>query len=186
MRRHFLAFYSAFMWTFFQTPIRYSNYLSGHSEEIFSNPLEFKPERWLNTEKSGPHPYASIPFGFGRRMCIGRCLFITQIYCFCLVAGLPLCSYAALSPHVREQANTVLDWIPPPWIPDSRYWIPVFVSGTLDSGFLVLYSGFQNPGFRIPQEKISRFRNPDSLTRGSVVSWEDVLSVFRIKVAPWI
>ena len=44
------------------------------------------------------------------------------------------------------------------WIPDSRYWIPVFVSGTWtllpnhqwDSGFLELYSGFQTPGVRIP------------------------------------
>ena len=49
------------------------------------------------------------------------------------------------------------------WIPDSRYWILVFVSGTWildsnywwDSGLLELYFGFQNPGFRIPQAKIS-------------------------------
>ena len=48
-----------------------------------------------------------------------------------------------------------------PWIPDSRYWIPVFVSGTWildsncqwDAGLLVLYSGIQNPGFRIPRDK---------------------------------
>jgi len=35
------------------------------------------------------------------------------------------------------------------WIPDSRYWIP-------DSGFLELFSGFQSPGFQIPQVKIYR------------------------------
>ena len=38
------------------------------------------------------------------------------------------------------------------WIPDSNcYW---------DSGFLHLYSGFQGPGFRIPQAKISKI--PDT------------------------
>ena len=37
------------------------------------------------------------------------------------------------------------------WIPDSNcYW---------DSGFLHLYSGFQGPGFRIPQAKISKIPN---------------------------
>ena len=50
-------------------------------------------------------------------------------------------------------------------IPDSRYWIPVFVSGTWildsnrlwDSEFLELYSGFHSsPGFRIPRAKIYR------------------------------
>ena len=46
-------------------------------------------------------------------------------------------------------------------IPDSGYWIPVFVSGPLildcnlywDSGFLELYYGFQSPGFRIIRAK---------------------------------
>ena len=50
-------------------------------------------------------------------------------------------------------------------IPDSRYWIPVFVSRTWIMGskcdlvrfrILELYSGFRSPGFRIPQTKISR------------------------------
>ena len=57
------------------------------------------------------------------------------------------------------------------WIPDSNALV-VF-------GFLELYSGFQSPGFWIPQAKYfripdgptgstknSRFRNPDSLTCG--------------------
>ena len=52
-----------------------------------------------------------------------------------------------------------------PRIPDIRYWIPVFVSGTwiLDSKcdlvrfrILELYSGFRSQGLRIPQAKISR------------------------------
>ena len=50
-------------------------------------------------------------------------------------------------------------------IPDSRYWIPVFVSRTWIMGskcdlvrfrILELYSGFRGSGFRNPQAKISR------------------------------
>ena len=86
-----------------------------------------------------------------------------------------------------KESKTVLDYTP--WIPDSRSWIPVFVSGPWISGsnrlwysrFLVPYfnskesvvftrdSGFQRqnfPAFRIPRAKISWISkwNPDSLT----------------------
>lgn len=52
-----------------------------------------------------------------------------------------------------------------PRIPDSRLFISVFVSRTWnldsncywDSRFFELYPGFQDPGFRIPQAKISMF-----------------------------
>ncbi|XP_073944631.1 cytochrome P450 CYP12A2-like isoform X3 [Choristoneura fumiferana] len=46
-------------------------------EEEYPNPDEFIPERWL-AEKDDPlyhgnaHPFSSVPFGFGTRMCIGR------------------------------------------------------------------------------------------------------------------
>ena len=53
-----------------------------------------------------------------------------------------------------------------PWIPDSRYWIPVFVNETLSPDFKrYLDSRFHKqkyPGLRIPQAKI--FRIPESLT----------------------
>ena len=50
----------------------------------------------------------------------------------------------------------------PAWIQDSNcYW---------DSGFLELYSGFQSPGFRIPQQKFPTFRNVDSLIWGRPVN----------------
>ena len=56
-----------------------------------------------------------------------------------------------MSPHIRE--SKILDSTPR--IPESKYWIPVFVSGTWildsnrwwDSGIFELYSGFQIPGF---------------------------------------
>ena len=46
------------------------------------------------------------------------------------------------------------------WIPDFRKWIPVFISGILDSGFQSIV------GFRILQTKIPEFWNLDSLTKG--------------------
>lgn len=46
------------------------------SEQYFPHSKEFIPERWLkNTqtkEDSTGHPFAYLPFGFGKRMCIGK------------------------------------------------------------------------------------------------------------------
>lgn len=42
-------------------------------EEYVSNPKEFMPERWMS--KQGEyriHPFASLPYGYGARMCLGR------------------------------------------------------------------------------------------------------------------
>ena len=64
-------------------------------------------------------------------------------------------------------------------IPDSGYWIPVLVSGTLildcnrywDFGFLELYSGFQSPWFRIPRAKISWIPESGFPYMSRTVSW---------------
>ena len=39
------------------------------SEKYFKNAPEFIPERWLTDQI---HPFASLPFGFGTRNCLGR------------------------------------------------------------------------------------------------------------------
>ncbi|OQR70946.1 ecdysone 20-monooxygenase-like [Tropilaelaps mercedesae] len=39
-------------------------------KEMFSRPLEFLPERWLQDRPR--QPFAVLPFGFGARMCVGR------------------------------------------------------------------------------------------------------------------
>ena len=57
---------------YFQTIVLYNNYLSGRSEELFKSPLEYKPERWLNEDLGKIHPFASLPFGVGPRMCLGK------------------------------------------------------------------------------------------------------------------
>ncbi|XP_067410737.1 1,25-dihydroxyvitamin D(3) 24-hydroxylase, mitochondrial isoform X2 [Emydura macquarii macquarii] len=50
----------------------------GSNEEYFSNWAQFKPERWL--QKNIINPFAHIPFGIGRRMCVGRRLAELQIH----------------------------------------------------------------------------------------------------------
>ena len=56
-------------------PVVLSLYTTSRMDEYFARPLDFLPERWLRTE--GDHcpgrrnPYASLPFGVGRRKCIG-------------------------------------------------------------------------------------------------------------------
>jgi hypothetical protein len=47
-------------------------------EENFPSPAQFLPERWLKsgqcpaTARKKIHPFVSLPFGYGRRTCIGR------------------------------------------------------------------------------------------------------------------
>ncbi|XP_016312817.1 1,25-dihydroxyvitamin D(3) 24-hydroxylase, mitochondrial-like [Sinocyclocheilus anshuiensis] len=48
------------------------------NEEYFDNGKQFRPERWLQ-EKSSINPFAHMPFGIGKRMCIGRRLAELQI-----------------------------------------------------------------------------------------------------------
>lgn len=43
-------------------------------EEYVTKADEFMPERWMKNENDGfkIHPYASLPYGHGARMCLGR------------------------------------------------------------------------------------------------------------------
>lgn len=57
-----------------ETMIRIPLYVMGRNPELFEDPLEYKPERWLRDDahKSPYHAFAFLPFGFGTRMCLGR------------------------------------------------------------------------------------------------------------------
>nr|QZM07455.1 cytochrome P450 monooxygenase CYP301B1 [Lasioderma serricorne] len=57
--------------------IIFQHYVASNLERYFPKSEEFIPERWLKGDKnqsvcSNHHPFASLPFGFGRRMCLGR------------------------------------------------------------------------------------------------------------------
>ncbi|KAF2119808.1 cytochrome P450 [Lophiotrema nucula] len=56
------------------TTVAVSPWSATHSRLNFDEPDDFRPERWLEDEKqfSGDRPSASVPFGNGPRMCIGR------------------------------------------------------------------------------------------------------------------
>jgi len=45
-----------------------------HNPEFINNPEVFLPERWMKSEKEyqAVHPFVSLPFGQGTRMCVGK------------------------------------------------------------------------------------------------------------------
>lgn len=50
--------------------------VTGTMEKYCKNADTFQPERWLKTSQGGSgdviHPFASLPYGYGARMCLGR------------------------------------------------------------------------------------------------------------------
>ncbi|KAM5182343.1 25-hydroxyvitamin D-1 alpha hydroxylase, mitochondrial [Mantella aurantiaca] len=62
-----------------KTLITLCQYATSRDEKYFSDPNEFKPERWLMKDECH-HPYASIPFGFGKRSCIGKRIAELEVY----------------------------------------------------------------------------------------------------------
>lgn len=53
--------------------IVFSQFMTHHMPELYPQPEEFRPERWLTIN---PSPYEYLPFGAGPRMCIGAPLAI--------------------------------------------------------------------------------------------------------------
>ncbi len=56
-------------------PIAISILLVHHREDLYPEPFEFKPERWLQKK---PGTYAWIPFGGGIRRCLGAALAMAE------------------------------------------------------------------------------------------------------------
>lgn len=50
----------------------FQHYAISNSSKYFSHPEQFLPERWLKGSGYKHHPFASLPFGYGKRMCLGR------------------------------------------------------------------------------------------------------------------
>ncbi|XP_015983171.2 25-hydroxyvitamin D-1 alpha hydroxylase, mitochondrial isoform X1 [Rousettus aegyptiacus] len=53
------------------TLVTLCHYATSRDPAQFPEPNAFRPARWLG-EDQAPHPFASLPFGFGKRSCIGR------------------------------------------------------------------------------------------------------------------
>eukprot|EP00062_Callorhinchus_milii_P025751 gi/632987078/ref/XP_007910592.1/ PREDICTED: 25-hydroxyvitamin D-1 alpha hydroxylase, mitochondrial [Callorhinchus milii] len=62
-----------------KTLITLCHYATSRDENVFPDPNSFQPARWLNKHQS-IHPYASIPFGFGKRSCIGKRIAELEVY----------------------------------------------------------------------------------------------------------
>ncbi|XP_067442146.1 1,25-dihydroxyvitamin D(3) 24-hydroxylase, mitochondrial [Thunnus thynnus] len=60
------------------TVLMINTHALGSNEEYFDDGKQFKPERWLR-ENSTINPFAHVPFGIGKRMCIGRRLAELQL-----------------------------------------------------------------------------------------------------------
>jgi len=60
------------------TVLMINSHALGSNEEYFDDTKQFKPERWLR-ETSTINPFAYVPFGIGKRMCIGRRLAELQL-----------------------------------------------------------------------------------------------------------
>ncbi|CAH0560856.1 unnamed protein product [Brassicogethes aeneus] len=55
------------------TQVVFPTLVTGSMEEYVTNPKEFLPERWLKSDIDNKiHPFASLPYGYGARMCLGR------------------------------------------------------------------------------------------------------------------
>lgn len=63
-----------------------SMFTSSRNGKYFNNPNEFKPDRWNrqnNNKYDGvTEPFATLPYGFGTRSCIGQKMAQTQM---CLI-----------------------------------------------------------------------------------------------------
>ncbi|XP_072370807.1 1,25-dihydroxyvitamin D(3) 24-hydroxylase, mitochondrial isoform X2 [Scyliorhinus torazame] len=60
------------------TILMINSHALGWNEDYFDEGMQFKPERWLQ-DKHTINPFAHVPFGVGKRMCIGRRLAELQL-----------------------------------------------------------------------------------------------------------
>uniref|UniRef100_A0A9J8CSL2 Cytochrome P450, family 27, subfamily B, polypeptide 1 n=3 Tax=Cyprinus carpio TaxID=7962 RepID=A0A9J8CSL2_CYPCA len=61
------------------TLITLCHYATSRDPRQFCDPDAFVPQRWLSRSE-GSHPFASVPFGVGKRSCVGRRIAELELY----------------------------------------------------------------------------------------------------------
>nr|XP_020018809.1 25-hydroxyvitamin D-1 alpha hydroxylase, mitochondrial [Castor canadensis] len=90
------------------TLVSLCHYATSRDPAQFPEPNSFHPARWLG-EGPAPHPFASLPFGFGKRSCMGRRLAELELQ---MVLAQILTHFEVLpepgAPPIRPMTRTVL------------------------------------------------------------------------------
>ncbi len=72
-----------FEWLGYTVPagrmVAYSPYVTHRRQDVWGDPLAFRPERWADGE---PEPYSYVPFGGGARNCVGFTLATLELQLF--------------------------------------------------------------------------------------------------------
>ncbi|XP_005101463.1 1,25-dihydroxyvitamin D(3) 24-hydroxylase, mitochondrial isoform X2 [Aplysia californica] len=67
------------------TQVYVSHYALGRNPEVFENPTELCPERWIrNSGVKPPDPFSYVPFGLGQRSCVGRRIAVSEMQLLCV------------------------------------------------------------------------------------------------------
>ena len=84
------------------TSVMTMHYAMCQDQELFENPSEFKPERWLRSPEQTSKaikPFSFLPFGYGKRMCVGRRIADLEMY---LLLARIIQNFVVASPHKEE------------------------------------------------------------------------------------
>lgn len=86
---------------FQQVQLVFPTIVTGNMEEYVNKADQFLPERWLKSPGDSLyriHPFASLPYGHGARMCLGRRFADLEIQILLAKASAPTSS-VCLYPH---------------------------------------------------------------------------------------
>lgn len=82
----------------------FQHYVISNAERYFPKSQQFLPERWIGSgsvEAPAPrHAFASLPFGYGRRMCLGRRFAELEI----IILLSKVCAYSRSGYEIKDMA----------------------------------------------------------------------------------
>ena len=78
-------------------------YVQARLPDLFPEPELFKPERWQRDTHTSSHTFASLPFGFGTRMCVGE--YVAMAEMSSVASYIIQCTHLKLS--LNERTSTM-------------------------------------------------------------------------------